>query len=283
MTIATDIVNAGEALGPSTHTNIALVGPTGSGKTTVALTYPGRKLLFDFDNRAHSAQGFPNVDVLPCYERDRDNPNAWIRFKAYLTELVNYTRKGEPLPYDVIILAGLTAMGRIAMNWSLLLDPKRGLGNTPAKQHWWPQMNTIADQVLVACGLPCTTILEAHVDLYEEDTPEGKLHRFYPKVTGRMKEELPNWFSEIYYTRRHEVPRKDGKMGKELVYELITAGTGRIEFAKSSMNQLGRYWTDPVVVDFDQEPVGLAKLLALRYGVNVGSPVSSTIDDAPES
>jgi len=243
-----------------------LAGDSGSGKTTSACSIPGKKLLIDFDNRADSLVGLADLDILPCHEADSKLPKAWERALAIKTELHALARKATPeapFPYEAIIFDGLTSMGRIAMNWSLLLDPKKGLGGSPAQHHYGPQMNQLADYVLTALTLPCHIIFTGHIELFEEQTDEGTRHIFLPKITGKLKTEVANWFNECYLCRRVSVER-DGKRITE--HHWYTSGRDKLRFFKSSLNQLGKFWTDPIIIDFDQQPTGFAKLLELRFG-----------------
>ena len=83
--------------------------------------------------------------------------------------------------------------------------------------------------------------------------------KFLPKATGKMRTEIPGWFNECFYCFR----ASDDK-GKTRYY-WNTAGTGKWDFLKSTLNQLGKYWKDPVEVDFSKERVGFKDLLGRRF------------------
>ena len=235
-----------------------LAGPSGSGKTTAIATLPGKKLLVDFDNRAQTVAGMKDVEVYSIHEADPRSPQAWNKAVRLKDVIVAEVRRGI-FPYDGVFFDGLTMMGRISLNWSLLLDPGRGLGGAPAQQHYLPQMDNLSKYVLATLALPIHVVYSGHIELFE-DKGTGA-HKFYPKITGKLRSEVANWFNETYYCYR--TPDENGVMR----YYWQTAGSGRQEFFKSSLNNLGDYWKDPILIDFHKEgPVGFADLYERRFG-----------------
>ena len=236
---------------------VYLAGDSGSGKTQAMASMPGRKLFIDFDNRIETVVGTPDTYIVRCHEADPRSPKAWQQLLTIQKDIVADI-KADNFPFESIIYDGLTMMGRISMNWALLLDPKRGLGGSPAQQHYLPQMDNLSKFILRTLTLPRHIGYTGHVELHE-DLDDGKM-KFYPKITGKLRTELPNWFNETYYCFRV----KDSK-GKTS-YRWNTAGSGQAEFFKSSLNQLGKYWDDPIVIDFSKTPVGFEDLLERRFG-----------------
>ena len=232
-------------------------GPSGSGKTQGMTTMPGRKLFVDVDNRAETLAGMKDISVVRCTEADSRAPKAWQDLTSLQKDIVSDIRK-EVFPYDSIIYDGVTMMGRISMNWALMLDPKRGLGGAPAQQHYLPQMDALSKFMLNSLTIPRHIGYTGHMELHE-DAEAGRM-KFYPKITGKLRTELANWFNETYYCSRAK--GKDG----ETVYSWTTSGNGREEFFKSSMNTLGKFWNDPIVINFDAEKVGFQDLLNRRFG-----------------
>jgi hypothetical protein len=238
----------------------ALGGHSGSGKTTSAVaTLPGKKLLIDYDGRADSIAGLADVDVIQILESNPRSPVAWRKAEALCDDLWVATRAGE-LKYDVVIEDGLTAMNRYAMHWALLLDPKRGLGGSPAQQHYGPQMKNLADHILKMKALPVHYVLTIHLEMFE-DAAEGSV-LFLPKMYGKTRTELGTWFNETYYCFHKSDPQSNQQK-----YFWHTSGFGRMEFFKSAMNNpVGKYWKDPVEIDLEKRPAGFEKLLNLRFG-----------------
>ena len=234
----------------------SLAGPSGSGKTQSASTLPGKLLLIDYDGRSETLAGNPNVDIINCYDPEPTSPKAWMKARDVKRELWSQVRAGT-LSYDGVIEDGLTQMNRYAMNWALLTDPKRGLGGSPAKQHYIPQMKAIADHILSMKSLPCHYILTTHLEILEDEEMGGL--KYLPKTTGKQRTEVPGWFNECYLCHREK--DKDGT----LRYYWTTAGTGKWDFLKSTLNQLGKYWKDPIEIDFSKEKVGFQMLLGRRF------------------
>jgi len=246
-----------------------LAGRSGSGKTQSAITLPGRKLLLDHDNRSETVAGTPNLEIIKILEPEPRSPRAWQKAEAILTE-INTAITKKTFPYDAIIPDGLTMMGRHSMNWSLLLDPGRGLGGAPARQHYLPQMDTLSKYVLRMLALPVHVCITGHMELFEDEEMGG--HKLYPKITGKLRSEVENWFNECYFCYRRK-----GEKGEGTRYYWMTAGSGREEFFKSSMNSLGRFWNDPIPLDFSKgKPVGFQDLLERRFGKRASEKRTNT-------
>lgn len=237
---------------------VFIAGPSGSGKTQVLATLPGRKLIIDTDRRAETLIGMPNVEIYPCYEVDARSPKAWDKLETVRRTITSEIVKGI-FPFDTVAFDGLTMMGRQGMNWALTLDPKRGLGGAPAEHHYMPQMDALAKFILATLAWPVHVAYTGHIELIEDKVSGA--HRFYPKITGKLRSELSNWFNETYYTYR-----EFDSEAKRMRYFWKTAGSGSQEFFKSSLNQLGRYWVDPIEIDFDKKPVGFEDLWQRRFG-----------------
>lgn len=246
-----------------------LAGPSGSGKTTTALTLPGQKVLIDVDHRAESVSGFEDVEILPCWSLDPSSAEGWEKLGRVKDELWSMVRR-KAFPYKVVILDGLTSMNRVAMNWSLLLNPKTGLGGAPAEHHYIPQMHVLANFILGMIPLPCHVILTGHMEFHEDrrrDTLE-----WAPKMFGKTRNEICAWFNESYYCeKKKDKPAADGTQRQK--FEWQTMGTGKMEMFKSSLNHLGKYWDDPIDVTLPtdwtgsatSELYGFAKLLNMRF------------------
>ena len=246
----------------------ALMGPTGSGKTQSSITLPKTiekpLLLVDFDNRWETVREQVEegtVKVLTLFDPDPASPKAWNEAEDLRKELWTLARKGD-FPYSGVIEDGLSMMARIAMNSALLLDNKRGLGGAPAKQHYMPQIQFLVKHINSMRMLPCHYILNTHFEMLVDES-EGKI-KILPKVTRSLRTELPSWFNETYYCHREQ--GKDNKIN----YFWTTAGTGKYDFFKSTLNNKQKFWKDPIEIDFDKSPVGFEKLIELRFGKEKG-------------
>jgi len=93
-------------------------------------------------------------------------------------------------------------------------------------------------------GLPCFVIFTNHEDLIESDE-DGTIY-YLPKGTGKMKTDIPKWFNETYYAWRNPHKRKAR-------YYWETQGSDKREYLKSSMNQLGALWDNPIEITLTLE------------------------------
>lgn len=234
-----------------------IAGPSGSGKTQALVTLPGKKLIIDVDNRAETLAGYQDVDIYPCYEADAKSPRAWDKLETIRRIITSEISQGI-FPYDSVGIDGLTMMGRVGMNWALTLDPGRGLGGSASQQHYGPQMDALAKLVLSSLAWPVNVVYTGHIELFVDKTTGA--HKFYPKVTGKLRSEVSNWFNETYYSYR-EWDEEEGRMR----YFWRTAGSGSQEFFKSTLNQLGKYWKDPIELNFERPPCGFADLWQRRF------------------
>lgn len=240
-----------------------LAGPTGTGKTMGATTLPlinGKPLLLiDLDGRWETVAGMPNLKILQLYDESPESAKAWNEVedtRKWLWSLARKAGKGEEeFPYSGIIEDGLSMLTQLAMNSALLLDNKRGLGGAPAQQHWLPQIHYIRKHINAMRNLPCHYVLTGHLELINDEDTGGI--KILPKVTRSLRTELPSWFNEVYLCHREKVK-------ENIVYYWTTGGTGKYEFFKSALNKLGKFWKDPIEVNFDKPPVGFQHLLKLR-------------------
>lgn len=245
-----------------------LGGPSGSGKTQSSITLPLVEskplLLVDYDNRWETVRDEIEsglVKLVTIYDPDPNSPKGWDQAERLRKELWAAAR-GE-FPFSGVIEDGLTSMLRLAMNSALTLRGKdgrdsTGLGGTPSQGHWGAQIMYLHRHINSVRNLPCHYILTGHFDI-EKDEDDGKI-KVMPKVTRSLRTEVPSWFNEVYNCYR--IADKD-----RIRYFWMTGGTGTYEFFKSTLNNKGRYWKDPVEIDFSNPPVGFERLIALRKGV----------------
>jgi len=234
-----------------------IVGKPGVGKTQSSITIPGKKLLIDYDNRSETVAGTKDIDILPIHSQDPRAVEPWLKKADKIPQLLWSKMRREELEWDVVIEDSLTSLLHHAMNWSLTLDPKKGLGGSPAKHHYGPQMFNVEQHIRSMIALPVHYVLTAHAELIEDEEVGGVV--FLPKATGKLRTAIPSWFNECYHA--YSDKDKDGNR----VYFWNTSGTGRWDFLKSTMNQLGKYWQDPIQINFDDPPVGFQRLWEYRF------------------
>lgn len=236
-----------------------LVGPSGGGKSSLAATAPGKKLVVDLDDRSESLVGMPDVEIIKISEPDIDHPEAFDRLEQLKDELWDLAR-GEGLPWDTVIIDGYTRLGRYAMYKALQLTDSKGQkmatmpGGGPAQPHYSPQMTWVVNISMQLLPLPCHVIFTGHVDIYQDKLLDT-IH-FYPKITGKIRTEVSSWFNETYLCEYG---------GATKGYLLHTLPKGRYDFLKSSLNTRGKYWESPRQINLDKNPMGFEELLTLRF------------------
>ena len=265
MSILSKATKATDFLESEFFWKVLLCGPSGSGKSTLATTLPGKKLFIDLDDRASSLAGFPDIEIITIRESDKpiDAPTAYKEIDSLVNEIWQAHDKDE-LPYDSIVLDGLSALTTFAMNEAMSLRTsggqliQRGPGDSPSQPHYGPQMRLFARIVNRLRPLRRHVLFTSHFDLFEDK--ETHVLTYWPKVIGNIRTEIGNWFNETYECKPPVI--KDGKP----VYAISTLGVGRMQFVKSALNQLGKYWGNPVPINLDDPPVGFERLMAYRKG-----------------
>lgn len=226
-----------------------LLGFSGTGKSISATTAPGKVLFLDFDGRATSIARFPNAEAISIPEHDPLSPSAWDTGKKILSQIKSETAR-EVFPFDSVVFDGITMMGRVALNWALLLDPKRGLGGGAAMQHYLPQMNELSKFILASLSLPVHVIYTAHLELVEDKAEETFF--ILPKTTGKLRTELPGWFNETYLTSKRET-------SKGIEYLWTLTGAGKYQFCKTAIPKAPQTLT----IDFtSSEPRGFSRFFS---------------------
>ena len=243
----------------------ALLGHTGSGKTQAIITLPllfnnegnPKPILFiDYDGRGETLAGEPNIHWLKLFDSDPTSPKAWNDAEDLRQQLWALAREGD-FPYSAVAEDSLTMMGQIAMNFALTTDSKRGLGGSPAKQHYNPQIHSLRKHINSMRMLPCHYLITGHYEMLQDES-DGSL-KILPKVTRSLRTEFPSWFNETYHCYREA--GKDGVVN----YFWRTAGTGKYEFFKSTLNNKQKFWKDPIQIDLDKPVAGFSELMQTRF------------------
>ena len=136
---------------------------------------------------------------------------------------------------------------------------QRSPGGGPAQPHYMPAMFKTDRFINSILALPLNILFTAHEELFEDE--HLKTLTFYPKITGKLRTEIGNWFNETYRCTTLK------GSSETIKYFFQTVGGGdRKPYIKSALNQLGRYWKDPVEINFNQPLKGFEVLLEKRFG-----------------
>lgn len=243
-----------------------LLGPSKSGKTTSLLTLPGKSLHFDLDQRVECLAGAENIDTISIFDEDPAAGAAWLELENWGSWIWDQVKSGE-FPYSGVMFDGLSGMNKLCMNHVITLrrsdgsKAELGFGGVPAQHHYNPYMSRMSKFIFNILALPLHVIFTGHYYVYEDSTTNRI--EWWPKVFGNIRTEIGSWFNETYAL--YSVREKKGDEYKHR-YFWQTAADRKLGFVGSSLNQLGKYWSSPVEIDFSQERTGFAELLHRRFG-----------------
>lgn len=189
---------SGRLIEPATKRNTRITGlfwgSAGTGKTTLACTAPGKKLLVNFDpDGPASVAGFPNTDVVDF----SDAPNS----------IVDQFKKSDPLglnsvlaDYDSIIFDSLTNISHKALMHGI--PQTKGATIERPSPGAYGVRNALVLQ-LVKNTLATTAKLGKHVIfIAHEDAPvtneEGLVLHITLSLGGKLPEQAALDFSEVW-------------------------------------------------------------------------------------
>lgn len=206
-----------------------LYGPPGSGKTTMACTIPGKKILIDIDNKAEEVahiRNNPEVTIIPIkHKLTEDNMKVALLYKVIskqpqgflqLCDIMSELEKKMPEGTEAVIIDSMTKLcehlKRIVLYFNNI--------STLRIQDWGTILSNLENFVSILLSLPVThKILISH-DMLEKDEVTGDVS-YRPLVEGQMRFKLGQSFNEIYYMA--PVLAKD----KRPEYRVLTVNDGK--------------------------------------------------------
>lgn len=239
-----------------------IVGPSKGGKTTSALTLPGRKLLVDIHSkRSQAAVGFENIEVISLKPDPKHPAKPWNALEDLVLEIWDALEE-DKFPYDSVIFDDLSGMKRLCMDSCLEIMASGGKklakapGGGPSQAHYGPHIHKTDQLINRIIPLPLHVVFTGHVYTFEDELT-NKLES-WPNVYGRgLRSEIGSWFDETYYAYEEK--------GN---HYWLTSSTRAYSFLGSTLNHLHKYW-DPeesIKIDFESPPVGFEDLLQRRFG-----------------
>lgn len=217
--------------------NVLLVGPTGTGKTVMAVATSPRPVYYAGFDRGGSVHISNHVDegwLLrdANYENDDPwNPTAWNEFVSVYDQMV---AKKVFYKFGTQVIDSLTGLTKAAMN-KVLGDAGRH-GQVPSGKGYsesdYSKAQSLVENLLYKIlSQPCTTILTAHIDTQTDKITEEITRSIL--VTGRLKAAIPAMFNEVWYM----LPQHAG--GK-VQWRVATMGDGRAVIARSMLAYRGK-------------------------------------------
>jgi len=206
MANAKDITNAG--LGKP---KFLLVGSSGSGKTTQALTLPGKTFIYCFDPSVLSAiQGFdveyelfvPHVVNLGAQSLSKDkgdvrtaSADAHEVYVKWERDYEQREKDGYWKSIDNIVFDSATTFADIVMDRILHLNGRGG--RWPQQDDWTAQMSTIRNVFRTLTGqMGKVLICTAHDQLKQDEVTTRMTNQII--LTGQLRAKLPLLFSDIW-------------------------------------------------------------------------------------
>jgi hypothetical protein len=167
-----------------------LIGPPGSGKSTFIASCPGPMYIFDFDE--HILGYRDREDVF--YDQFPMSAQGWVKFEKACNEVAKAVKEGQ---YKTIAVDSTTAMGDVAMERALQIDPKRGPDEGPIwNVHYGIVKNIMSAKLHKILSLNCNVIFASHW-AFDKDK-QGNILSADPMLTGDLKVKIPGLFPEVY-------------------------------------------------------------------------------------
>uniref|UniRef100_A0A6M3LQ61 Putative ATPase domain containing protein n=1 Tax=viral metagenome TaxID=1070528 RepID=A0A6M3LQ61_9ZZZZ len=240
-----DVVKATDlSYGKGFYVSALLTGPAGSGKTTGALSMPGRKLLLDSDQGREVTMGRQDVDIVSISEPDPASPRGWLDAQKIRKEISSQVARGV-FPYDVVIDDSITRKYELGLLYVMLMDSKRGDGGTPVSSHWMAQKKEMMVDLEFYIHAPFHYIATVH-EVAEKDELLGSI-QYWPAITGKDSERVVRRFREVYHCFS---VIKGGGEDARAEFKWRTMKEAQREYLKSSMNTDQKYWGAVVPQDF---------------------------------
>jgi len=239
-----------------TKKNILVYGPTGSGKTTMFTTLPGRKFLYLFDPAGiDSIKGedidyefFPPDDLMGIWStlkagvstaQKKGHPVAYADFEKHVEEKCKDRFKG----YDVIGFSSVTMLSGIMLDY--LLDMQGRYGRVPELSDYNILGISLIQMFKPVLAVPDKIIfLEGHSDLVQDDVSKRVQNQF--DVTKNVRRIIPRLCSDCWVSTAET--EKD-----KTLFQIITQPTKDFPLAK---NSFGLKLYENVTIDLKKPRVG---------------------------
>jgi hypothetical protein len=191
----------------TTKKNILIYGPTGSGKTTLFTTLPGKKFLYVFDPAAvDSIKGldieyeyFPPDGILGIRATQKGvkgkkkfaKPESFDKFEEHLENWLENDLEG----FDTIGFSSITTLSQILMN--KLLDINGRFGRVPELADYNLLGITLVALMEAVLSIPNKLVfVEGHSDLVNDEVSKMIVNQW--DVTKNCRRMLPRLFSDVW-------------------------------------------------------------------------------------
>jgi hypothetical protein len=185
--------NARDVTATSEFLKCFVVGPSGSGKSVFASSFPTPGYVFDFDQGILTYRG-KDFD----YDQFELSGQGWVDFEKKFLEIKKLSAEGK---YQTIIFDSCTTFTDLAMERALQLDPKRSPTNGPLwNVHYQMVRNLVEGKLRQLVNFQANLVVIAHLNIIQ-DQESGAILGMEPLLTGQLSEKVPGYFDEVYYAK----------------------------------------------------------------------------------
>ena len=219
-----------------------ILGASGSGKTIGAMTFPGEKLVMDFDNKISSAAKFyAGTPVIEQIDVNQYGKMAVIgdqktgrkpRMRAFLDDLqviFNLQNNKQPLPFKTLVVDTITTLTDSIMEDYRYVS-QTGVKRPNADQNSQSDYGLLANhfkQIMTGClSLDCNVIFLGHTQLSKDETSGIMTNEVL--MPGQMASKLGIYFEEVYFAKIDQKGRH--------VWQ--TKADGRTQFCRTQRKDL---------------------------------------------
>ncbi len=200
---------------------VLLYGRSGTGKSTMADSFPGKKGIVDTDSGGMVY--LSDAEILSIPEDSTLSsaaPTAWEFCQAALEQF------SQDPEVSVIVLDSFTTIADACLKF--IMHAVNRVGQPPTFVEWSKQMELLKNYLFKAFSSGKSVISCFHEDM-EKDELSGQTWCL-PLITGKLAKKVPGFHDEVY----HMEPKKSGK---SVTYNILTKASG-LYVAKSRLDRL---------------------------------------------
>lgn len=206
-------IKLSELNGIGNYTKSLILGASGSGKTVSGVSWPGKKLWLDFDNKISSVANFyaGNKEVLESIEvkqygkiaiKPAVGKGRMAQFREDMAVYFKMHDNKQKLPFDTLIVDTITTLS------DSLLEDYRYVSQLGVKRPNVDQ-NSQSDYGLFAThfkqiigrllALECNVLFIGHTQLDQDEATGMRTNEIL--MPGQLKSKLGIYFEEIYFAK----------------------------------------------------------------------------------